>query len=112
VESDSQSWFPITERNQGINNQPHLRTPLGGLRQRSFFDVSGFKAGFGRKLFTEIDIPLVVQGFSGSVMCLGRSIDPTARALLFQNYDTPIKPEHVKGKVTDEWNPIVKAGFL
>jgi uncharacterized protein YgiB involved in biofilm formation len=36
--------------------------------------------------------------------------------LLFQNYDTPIKPEHVsldyKGKVTDEWNPTVKAGFL
>jgi hypothetical protein len=56
------------------------------------------------------------QGFSGIVMCLGRSTDPTARALLFQNYDTPIKPEHVsldyEGKVTDEWNPTVKAGFL
>jgi hypothetical protein len=27
----------------------------------SFFDVSGFKAGFGRKLFTDIDIRLVVN---------------------------------------------------
>jgi hypothetical protein len=27
----------------------------------SFFDVSGFKAGFGRKVFTDINILLVVN---------------------------------------------------
>jgi hypothetical protein len=56
------------------------------------------------------------QGFSGSVLCLGRRTDPTARALLFQNYETPIRPEQVAldydGEVTDDWNPTIKAGFL
>ena len=34
--------------------------------------------------------------FSGSVLCLGQIAHNTARAVVFQNYEAPLRPEHVR----------------
>lgn len=56
------------------------------------------------------------QGYSGSVLCLGKPTDATALAVVFQNFETPLKPQHDSRNRKDElkgqrflW---FKAGFL
>lgn len=55
------------------------------------------------------------QGYSGSVLCLGKPNDPTALAVVFQNFESALKPQHglsnQKG-VKDEEIMWFKAGFL
>lgn len=62
---------------------------------------------------TEWDnVPL--PGFSGSVLCLGRPGDAKVGAVVFQNYETPIKETQVLGegnlKGKSGWT--IKGGFL
>lgn len=56
------------------------------------------------------------DGFSGSVLCLGRPTDKNVTAVLFQNFESPIRPwqdltDHTT-TVTDKWNPTFKGDFL
>lgn len=55
------------------------------------------------------------QGYSGSVLCLGKPTDPTAFAVVFQNFESALKSRHglsnQKG-VKDEEVMWFKAGFL
>ncbi len=48
------------------------------------------------------------QGYSGSVLCLGKPTDPTALAVVFQNFESALKQEGEK----DEKVMWFKAGFL
>lgn len=56
------------------------------------------------------------QSYSGSVLCLGKPTDPTAHAVVFQNFKTPLKPQHgpsnQKEEVKNENFWWFKAGFL
>lgn len=64
---------------------------------------------------TEYD-PECLRGYSGSVLCLGRLTDPTAQAVIFQNFQAPIKPQHVINDHRDtlygDRREVFKAGFL
>jgi hypothetical protein len=55
-------------------------------------------------------------GFSGSVLCLGKPTDKVAKAVVFQNFESPVKPWEVlhdhRQSVSDPWNPTFKGGFL
>lgn len=57
-----------------------------------------------------------MAGFSGSVLCLGKITDKTAHAVLFQNFQCPIKPQDFihdhKDKVNFGHFATFKAGFL
>ena len=56
-----------------------------------------------------------VQGFSGSVLCLGHPSDKTVKAIVFQNYEMPIKSWQVKGEereLTGDYGWLIKAGFF
>jgi hypothetical protein len=62
---------------------------------------------------TEWDnVPLL--GFSGSVLCLGRPSDAKVSAVVFQNYQTPIKRIQVlrEADLTGESGWTIKAGFI
>lgn len=56
-----------------------------------------------------------LQGFSGNVLCLGKPTDPTVQAVVFQNFEIPLKSQDiikdhqptVKGECA-----VWKAGFL
>lgn len=56
------------------------------------------------------------QGYSGSVLCLGKPTDPTALAVVFQNFETALKPQHGLSNreeaVNGEKVLRFKAGFL
>ena len=47
-------------------------------------------------------------GFSGSVLCLGQKTNSTAKAVVFQNYESPLK---LKG-ISLPKHAVVKGGFL
>lgn len=51
------------------------------------------------------------QGFSGSVLCVGKTTDPTAKAAVFQNFESPIKQWQVTEDF-DAWSSTFKGGFL
>ncbi|KAI9781204.1 MAG: hypothetical protein M1816_002464 [Peltula sp. TS41687] len=55
-------------------------------------------------------------GFSGSVLCLGHLTDSTAEAVLFQNYEAPLREVHVeldhRTHLPETWNVSFKGGFL
>ncbi|KAI9807753.1 MAG: hypothetical protein M1826_004454 [Phylliscum demangeonii] len=53
-------------------------------------------------------------GFSGSVLCLGRITDATARAIVFQNYESPLISTQVARDVKGalELGATFKGGFL
>ncbi|GBF66033.1 hypothetical protein TMEN_8751 [Trichophyton mentagrophytes] len=55
-----------------------------------------------------------VGKFSGSVLCLGRPTDENVKAVVFQNYVTPVKEGQIRGEVplSSTFNPTMKAGFL
>lgn len=57
-----------------------------------------------------------MAGFSGSVLCLGKATDKTAYAVLFQNFQIPIKPQEVihdhKALTNLGYFASFKAGFL
>ncbi|MCJ1343287.1 hypothetical protein MMC31_001480 [Peltigera leucophlebia] len=57
-----------------------------------------------------------MAGFSGSVLCLGKVTDKTAHAVLFQNFQSPIKPQEVihDDKAVSNFGHFTtfKAGFL
>lgn len=55
-----------------------------------------------------------VDKFSGSVLCLGRPTDENVKAVVFQNYVTPVKEWQIRGEVplSSTFNPTMKAGFL
>lgn len=53
-----------------------------------------------------------VQGMSGSVLCLGRPLDPYARAVLFQNFEGPLAPSQNVQIARTETSPRFKGGFL
>jgi hypothetical protein len=56
-----------------------------------------------------------VKGFSGSVLCLGHPSDKTVKAIVFQNYELPIKSWQVKGgdrELTGDYGWRIKAGFF
>lgn len=57
-----------------------------------------------------------MAGFSGSVLCLGKVTDKTAYAVLFQNFQSPIKPQEVihdhKAVTNIGHFATFKAGFL
>ena len=63
---------------------------------------------------TEIDFESS-KGWSGSTLCVGKPTDPTAKALVFQNFESPIR----SGQVAATERPLVgdngwviKGGFL
>ena len=53
-------------------------------------------------------------GFSGSVLCLGRTTDPTALALVFQNYEGALDPSHAPHdhRIKAQQGAMFKGGFL
>lgn len=57
-----------------------------------------------------------LQGLSGSVLCLGRPTDTTAQAVLFQNYEAPLKAEQVvpdhRPNLQPPFRTTFKAGLL
>jgi hypothetical protein len=57
------------------------------------------------------------RSFSGSVLCLGKPTDRVVKAVLFQNFETPVKPwdlgEDYLGVPENENRPVaLKGGFL
>ncbi|KAI9820469.1 MAG: hypothetical protein M1826_000906 [Phylliscum demangeonii] len=58
--------------------------------------------------------PNRASGFSGSVLCLGRLADPTALAIVFQNYESPLKAMHTADDIRDASDPraTFKGGFI
>jgi hypothetical protein len=55
-----------------------------------------------------------VREFSGCVLCLGRPADKSVKAVVFQNYEFPIKRSQIHGerKLTGAYGWLMKAGFL
>ena len=58
-----------------------------------------------------------VMGLSGATLCLGRPTDKTCQAVCFQNFETPMRPEHLERdhKAPPDKNvarPTIKGGFL
>lgn len=55
-----------------------------------------------------------VDKFSGPVLCLGRPTDENVKAVVFQNYVTPVKEWQIRGEdpLSSTFNPTMKAGFL
>lgn len=49
-----------------------------------------------------------MAGFSGSVLCLGKVTDKTAYAVLFHNFQSPIKPQ----EVVHDHNAVSKFGHF
>ncbi|KAK2776716.1 hypothetical protein FQN53_002508 [Emmonsiellopsis sp. PD_33] len=52
------------------------------------------------------------QGCSGSVLCLGRPTDPNIKAVVFQNYQTPINKHQIRGSKRGDRAWLMKAGLL
>ncbi|KAK2785042.1 hypothetical protein FQN52_008764 [Onygenales sp. PD_12] len=52
------------------------------------------------------------QGCSGSVLCLGRPTDPNIKAVVFQNYQTPINKHEIRGSKRGDRAWLMKAGLL
>ncbi|KAK1761794.1 hypothetical protein QBC33DRAFT_553309 [Phialemonium atrogriseum] len=59
---------------------------------------------------------MTVSGFSGSVLCLGRPSDRTAKAVVFQNFEFPVCIPRIEGGRIVESHDMptfnIKAGFL
>lgn len=55
-----------------------------------------------------------VSGFSGSVLCLGRPGDAEVDAVVFQNYQTPMRRSQISGEedLTGDHGWSMKAGFF
>lgn len=57
-----------------------------------------------------------IGGFSGSVLCLGRPTDTSVKAVVFQNYETPIRLlSQIRGgerPLNNDEPWLMKAGFL
>ncbi|KAI9789824.1 MAG: hypothetical protein M1816_005741 [Peltula sp. TS41687] len=56
-----------------------------------------------------------VRGFSGGVLCVGNPTDQFAKALVFQNFETPIKAWQVRGGdsvLVGTWGCTLKGGFV
>lgn len=57
-----------------------------------------------------------MEGFSGSVLCLGRPTDVSAKAVLFQNFEAPIRPDQVlldhRPTLDPAFRTTFKGGFL
>lgn len=55
-------------------------------------------------------------GWSGSALCLGKPTDLTAKALVFQNYERPIRHGEIAANdrhlVGDNRGRVIKGGFL
>lgn len=56
------------------------------------------------------------KGWSGSALCVGKPTDLTAKALVFQNYETPIRHGEIAANdrplVGDNGGWVIKGGFL
>jgi hypothetical protein len=60
--------------------------------------------------------PDTASGFSGSVLCLGRKTDSEARAIVFQNFQVPVRQDDVihdhRKLLGWDHHAVLKAGFL
>ncbi|KAI9791314.1 MAG: hypothetical protein M1816_004095 [Peltula sp. TS41687] len=82
-----------------------------------FWDAEGSSTNMSLLWRTNYDEDRAV-GSSGSVLCYGKTTDKTALALVFQNYESPLKPAFVDSDrrptvpMGGEYNPTFKGGFL
>ena len=82
-----------------------------------FWDADGFSTNVSLLWRTNYDGDRA-GGYSGSVLCYGKTTDKTALAVLFQNYESPLKLAVVERdrrptvSMGAQYNPTFKGGFL